>query len=104
MPGESCVTKEPKGLGFFEKYLTIWVLLCIGLGIMIGKVGHDISQYLNSLSIYLGEAPIISIPIPVALFFGTAHATVVGVLKEVPTMLMSVKICLRNPYWFKPGM
>jgi hypothetical protein len=29
MPGEACVTKEEKGLGFFEKYLTIWVFICI---------------------------------------------------------------------------
>ncbi len=69
MPGEACVTLEPKGLGWFERYLTVWVLACIGLGILIGKLAPDLSQYLNSLSIYLGEAPIISIPIAVALFF-----------------------------------
>ena len=30
-----------KGIGFFEKYLTLWVLLCIGLGIGLGAVGGD---------------------------------------------------------------
>jgi ACR3 family arsenite transporter len=66
---ESCVTKEPKGLGFFERYLTIWVLLCIGLGILLGRFAPGVAQYLDSLSIYSGEAPVISIPIAVCLFF-----------------------------------
>jgi ACR3 family arsenite transporter len=32
---------------------------------------------------------------------GAALATVVGVLIEVPTMLMLVKICLKTTHWFK---
>jgi ACR3 family arsenite transporter len=32
---------------------------------------------------------------------GVALATVVGVLIEVPTMLMLVKICLKTTHWFK---
>ena len=32
---------------------------------------------------------------------GAALATVVGVLIEVPTMLILVKICLRTQHWFK---
>jgi ACR3 family arsenite transporter len=32
---------------------------------------------------------------------GAALATVVGVLIEVPVMLMLVKICLKTPFWFK---
>ena len=32
---------------------------------------------------------------------GAALATVVGVLIEVPVMLMLVKICLRTPHWFR---
>jgi len=31
---------------------------------------------------------------------GAALATVVGVLIEVPTMLMLVKICLKTDHWF----
>ena len=34
---------------------------------------------------------------------GAALATVVGVLIEVPVMLMLVKICLRTRGWFTPG-
>ena len=69
MPGEVCVTKEPKGLGFFEKYLTVWVFICIGIGILLGSYAPELAHYLDGLSIYVGEAPVISIPIAVALFF-----------------------------------
>ena len=34
---------------------------------------------------------------------GAALATVVGVLIEVPVMLMLVKICLRSGHWFRGG-
>jgi len=34
---------------------------------------------------------------------GAALATVVGVLIEVPVMLMLVKFCLRTRGWFGPG-
>ena len=31
------MSKENKGIGFFERYLTIWVTLCIIAGIAIGQ-------------------------------------------------------------------
>lgn len=61
--------QNSKGLGFFEKYLTVWVLVCIALGILLGRYAPDVATYLDSLSIYIGEAPIISIPIALCLFF-----------------------------------
>ena len=33
-----------KGIGFFEKYLTLWVLLCIAVGIGIGAIAGDSIQ------------------------------------------------------------
>jgi arsenite transporter len=69
MPGEACVTKEAKGLKFFEKYLTIWVFLCIGMGIALGSFAPELAQYLDGLSLYVNGAPVISIPIAIALFF-----------------------------------
>ena len=69
MSGEACLTKEPGGLGFFEKYLTVWVLLCIVAGIVMGKVAPGAARYLDGLSIYVGQAPVVSIPIAVCLFF-----------------------------------
>jgi arsenite transporter len=69
MATEACVTKEPKGLGFFERYLSVWVILCILAGIFLGKVAPGVAHYLDGLAVYVGEAPVVSIPIAVCLFF-----------------------------------
>jgi len=61
--------KEKRGLGLFEKYLTLWVLLCIAFGIVLGKIAPGIAKYLDSLAITVGDAPVVSIPIAVCLFF-----------------------------------
>jgi arsenite transporter len=53
-----------KNLSVFEKYLTLWVFLCIGAGIFLGKIAPTLSTKLDSLSIYQ-----VSIPIAVCLFF-----------------------------------
>jgi ACR3 family arsenite transporter len=66
---EACITKEPKGLGFFEKYLSAWVLACIGAGIALGRIAPGVSGFLDGLAIYVGDAPVVSIPIAVCLFF-----------------------------------
>ncbi len=69
MSTEACLTKEPKGLGFFEKYLTLWVVLCIGAGVALGRFAPGVAIYLDGLAIHVGEAPVVSIPIAVCLFF-----------------------------------
>ena len=69
MASEACVTKEAKGLGFFERYLTVWVILCIIAGMILGKVAPGVARWLDGLAIYVGEAPVVSIPIAVCLFF-----------------------------------
>lgn len=51
-------------LSIFEKYLTLWVLACIGAGIALGKIAPEIAVKLDSLSVYR-----VSIPIAVCLFF-----------------------------------
>jgi len=56
--------QEQKKLSIFEKYLTVWVLLCIGGGICLGKLAPRIAIKLDSLSIYQ-----VSIPIAICLFF-----------------------------------
>ncbi|MDQ1238354.1 MAG: arsenite transporter [Thermodesulfobacteriota bacterium] len=65
----ACLVKESKGLTFFERYLTIWVLLCIAAGIFLGKTAPSAAQFLDGLAIYVGEAPVVSIPIAICLFF-----------------------------------
>ena len=69
MEDKACITKEAKGLGFFERYLTVWVALCIVGGIVLGKVAPKVAIFLDSLAIYVGDAPVVSIPIAVCLFF-----------------------------------
>jgi ACR3 family arsenite transporter len=61
--------KKTKGLSVFEKYLTIWVALCIVGGILLGKVAPSVATYLDGLAIYVNKAPVVSIPIAVCLFF-----------------------------------
>jgi ACR3 family arsenite transporter len=57
-----------KGLGFFERYLSVWVILCIGAGILLGKVAPGVATYLDGLAIYVGDAPVVSVPIAICLF------------------------------------
>jgi len=58
------MNNRERKLNIFEKYLTIWVLLCMGVGILIGKLVPDIAVKLEAFSIYN-----ISIPIAICLFF-----------------------------------
>ncbi len=44
--------KTEKRLNVFEKYLTLWVVLCIGVGILLGKIAPQIAVTLDSLSFY----------------------------------------------------
>ncbi|AFZ47649.1 arsenical-resistance protein [Cyanobacterium stanieri PCC 7202] len=56
--------KAGSNLSFFEKYLTLWVFVCIIVGIGLGRVFPDIAQTLDSISVYN-----VSIPIAICLFF-----------------------------------
>jgi ACR3 family arsenite transporter len=51
-------------LSTFEKYLTLWVALCIVAGIALGRVAPGVAVALDSFSVYQ-----VSIPIAIALFF-----------------------------------
>jgi ACR3 family arsenite transporter len=56
--------KAGSQLSFFEKYLTLWVALCIIAGIILGKTFPGVAQSLDAMSIYN-----VSIPIAICLFF-----------------------------------
>ncbi len=58
------IIHEERRLSFFEKYLTVWVFACIGIGILLGKFFPHLAVTLDSLSIYQ-----VSIPIAICLFF-----------------------------------
>ena len=66
---ESETTTQAASLGFFEKYLYIWVVLCILGGILLGKTAPGVARSLDGMAIYVGDAPVVSIPIAVCLFF-----------------------------------
>ncbi|MHC4148055.1 MAG: ACR3 family arsenite efflux transporter [Planctomycetota bacterium] len=69
MAEEVYKSKDAKGLSVFEKYLTIWVILCIIGGIVLGKFAPGFAKALDGMAIYVGKAPVVSIPIAVCLFF-----------------------------------
>nr|WP_277874061.1 MULTISPECIES: ACR3 family arsenite efflux transporter [unclassified Limnothrix] len=59
--------KAPKvggQLSFFERYLTVWVLVCIGVGILLGRLFPDVAIALDAWTVHQ-----VSIPIAVCLFF-----------------------------------
>ena len=55
---------QERRLGFFEKYLTLWVFICIGGGIFLGKLAPGIARTLDNIAIAN-----VSIPIAICLFF-----------------------------------
>jgi len=61
--------KSAKGLSVFERYLTVWVILCIVGGIVLGKVAPGAAKFLDGLAISVNGAPVVSIPIAICLFF-----------------------------------
>jgi len=55
------MTKEKsQGISFFERYLTIWVAICMAVGILIG-------QYLPGVPAFLGQFEYANVSIPIAI-------------------------------------
>lgn len=55
--------EKNSGIGLFEKYLTVWVILCMALGILIGKYAPAIPAFLNKF-----EYANVSIPIAILIW------------------------------------
>ena len=62
-------TDGGKAMSVFERFLTLWVALCIIAGIVLGKIAPGVAQALDRMAIYIGDAPVVSIPIALCLFF-----------------------------------
>jgi ACR3 family arsenite transporter len=60
---------ETKKMSLFERWLTLWVGLCIVAGIALGKIAPGVAATLDGITLDVGGAPIVSIPIAVCLFF-----------------------------------
>ena len=52
------MSETKKRIGFFEKYLTLWVALCIAAGIAIGYFAGDKIQLLSSLELFKVNIPV----------------------------------------------
>ena len=52
------MNKQKKRIGFFEKYLTLWVAICIAAGIGIGHLAGDNIQFLSNMEIYKVNIPV----------------------------------------------
>ncbi len=62
-------TNDRKMTGIFERYLSLWVLLCIAGGILLGKIAPGLARALDGMAITVNGAPVVSIPIAICLFF-----------------------------------
>jgi len=60
---------DRKMTSIFERYLTLWVGLCIVGGIVLGKAAPGLANTLDSMSLEVNGAPVVSIPIAICLFF-----------------------------------
>ena len=60
----SAAVQAGNRLSFFERYLTVWVFLCIGAGILLGRLFPNLAVMLDAMSVYQ-----VSIPIAICLFF-----------------------------------
>jgi ACR3 family arsenite transporter len=63
--------QETSGLRMhgFERLLTLWVFLCMGAGILLGRIAPGFARALDGMTLGVHGAPVISIPIAICLFF-----------------------------------
>ena len=66
-------TKKELSLGLWEKYLTLWIAICIVAGLLVGRFLPQFGQFMDSLKFRQ-----LSIPIGILLFF-MMYPTVVGI-------------------------
>lgn len=57
---------QPKALGRFERYLSLWVAACMAAGILVGRLLPDIVERARSLEFGAGSQ--INIPIAVLIW------------------------------------
>jgi ACR3 family arsenite transporter len=65
--------KKELTLGIFEKYLTLWIAICIFAGLLVGRFIPQFGDFMDSLKFRQ-----LSIPIGILLFF-MMYPTVVGI-------------------------
>jgi ACR3 family arsenite transporter len=73
MASAQAQSEKEEGLGIFEKYLTLWIVICIVVGLLVGRFLPEFGQFMDSLK--FGQ---LSIPIGILLFF-MMYPTVLGI-------------------------
>lgn len=63
------MAEKQHDMGVFERYLTVWVGLCIVVGVLLGAYAPEFASTLDGMSINVNGAPVVSIPIAICLFF-----------------------------------
>lgn len=62
--GDTIMKRERNtGISFFQRYLTVWVIICMALGILIGKYLPGIPEFLNQF-----EYAKVSIPMAILIW------------------------------------
>lgn len=61
--------EDLKMTSVFERYLSLWVGLCIIGGIVLGRIAPGVARTLDGMAIVINDAPVVSIPIAICLFF-----------------------------------
>jgi len=77
--------KKELSLGLWEKYLTVWIVICIVVGLLVGRFFPAFGEFMDSL-----KYAQLSIPIGILLFF-MMYPTVVGI------RFSDVKQATKNP-------
>lgn len=77
--------KQELSLGIWEKYLTLWIAICIIAGLLVGRFIPAFGEFMDSL-----KFANLSIPIGVLLFF-MMYPTVLGI------RFSDIKMASRNP-------
>jgi ACR3 family arsenite transporter len=61
MNNESMLNNARKMASVFERFLCLWVVLCIVAGILLGKIAPGLAQCLDGLALYVKGTPVVSI-------------------------------------------
>lgn len=62
MRDDAVLNNDRKMTSIFERFLFLWVVLCIMSGILLRKIAPGVAQYLDGLAIFVKGAPVVSIP------------------------------------------
>ena len=60
MRGAVTMSKEKSGISIFQKYLTVWVIICMVIGVLIG-------QFLPQIPDFLGQFEYAKVSVPMAI-------------------------------------